>query len=101
MFRSDDEKYDCMERHDLYRGGGMTAAEIKDYKDNIGKEINLWGYSSCSLSPSLAFSFAWENKDSGHSKVLLHFDWWSNGANSYFLNAGAYDHEEEVLLYDG
>ena len=21
--------------------------------------------------------------------------------DSYFLNAGAYDHEEEVLLYDG
>ena len=78
----------------------MTAAEIKDYVDNIGKIVYLFGYSSCSLSASTAFSFAWDNKDSGHSKVLLHFDW-NVTFSHYFLNAGAYDHEEEVLIYDG
>ncbi len=79
----------------------MTAAEIKDYVDNIGKgDVYLFGYSSCSLSESTALSFAWDNKDSGHSKVLLHFDWKTPFSN-YFLNAGAYDHEEEVLIFDG
>ena len=42
----------------LYRGGGMSLPEIKDYQDNIrdpenGKyasPISLFGYTSCSLS---------------------------------------------------
>ena len=53
----------------------MTLAEIKDYVDNIGKMITLYGYTSCSLTESNALSFAWENIDSGHSKVLFHIEW--------------------------
>ena len=45
-------------------------------------------------------SFMWDNKKSGHQKVLFHFKW-NRKTQNYFLNGGAYDHEEEVLLYDG
>ena len=44
--------------------------------------------------------FMWENQDSGHHKVLFHIIN-NSGYRHYFLNAGAYDHEEEVLLMDG
>ena len=49
---------------------------------------------------STALSFAWENAKTAHQKVLIHIKWMYKYM-SYFLNAGAYDHEEEVLLYDG
>lgn len=49
---------------------------------------------------SVALSFAWKKKKSGHSKVLFHLVW-SASNHHYFLNAGAYDYEEEVLLLDG
>lgn len=44
--------------------------------------------------------FAWENKYTGHHKVLFHIVW-NDKASHYYLNSGAYDHEEEVLLCDG
>ena len=84
----------------LYRGGGLTAADIKEYSDNIGKEVSFFGYTSFSLRESVAFNFAWQDKRSGHQKVLFHLVWNDPGAH-YFLNAGAYDYEEEVLLLDG
>ena len=43
----------------------------------------------------------WDNKQSGHTKVLLQIYWGGYKNWHYFLNAGSYDHEEEVLLYDG
>ena len=76
----------------------MTAAEIKEYQET--NYITLHGYTSCSLAKNVALSFAWENPKSGHQKVLFHIQW-KNNWDAYFLNAGAYDHEEEVLLYDG
>ena len=33
--RKDKEKYDCYKQQDLWRGGGMTADEIKQYKKMI------------------------------------------------------------------
>ena len=83
-----------------YRGGGLTAAEIKEYSDNIGNKVSFFGFTSFSLSESVALNFAWENKDSGHSKVLFQLVW-SEISEHYFLNAGAYDYEEEVILLDG
>ena len=61
----------------------MTQDEIKEYIDVIGKKdevgddvhIILFGYTSCSLTKNTALSFAWENKKSGHQKVLLHIKW--------------------------
>ena len=44
--------------------------------------------------------FMWENEDTGHHKVLFHVKW-KCYFEHYYMNAGAYDHEEEVLLYDG
>ena len=78
----------------------MTLAEIKEYQDNIGKFINLFGYTSCSLDKNAAEKFAWENAHSGHHKVLFNIKWKCKVYN-YYMNAGAYDHEEEVLLMDG
>ena len=49
---------------------------------------------------SVALNFAWQNKQSGHQKVLFFLDW-NNTHNHYFLNAGAYDYEEELLIKDG
>ena len=65
-----------------------------------GNYIVLHGFSSCSLDKSLATSFAWENAATGHSKVLFHIKYNYN-ASAYFLDAGAYDYEKEVLLRDG
>ena len=42
----------------------------------------------------------WENQDSQTQKVLFHFKW-KHKDFAYFLDGGAYDHEKEVLLYDG
>ena len=47
---------------------------------------------------SVALNFAWQ--DHHHQKVLFHLVW-NDGSSHYFLNAGAYDYEEEVLLLDG
>jgi len=64
------------------------------------KEIQLFGYTSTTLDKNAALKFAWQNKDSGHHKVLFHIKW-NCGVYYYYLNAGAYDHEKEVLLVDG
>ena len=67
-----------------------------------GKDIQLFGYTSTSVDKNLALTFAWQNQHSGHHKVLFHIKWKSpNGFHYYYLNAGAYDHEKEVLLKDG
>jgi len=67
-----------------------------------GKRIQLLGYTSTSLDKNLALTFAWQNQHSGHHKVLFHIKWNSKyGFAYYYLNAGAYDHEKEVLLLDG
>ena len=49
---------------------------------------------------SVALDFAWQDKHSGHQKVLFHLNW-NYYHSHYFLNAGAYDYEEEVILVDG
>ena len=86
----------------MWRGGGITQDQINEYAKMIGNGnyIRMHGYSSCSLDKSLATSFAWENAATGHSKVLFHIKYNLN-AFAYFLDAGAYDYEKEVLLYDG
>ena len=86
----------------------MTLQEIQEYKDAMTKKdedgdvgwIRLHGYTSTSLKKDAALNFAWENKNSGHEKVLFNIQW-DREDDCYFLNAGAFDHEEEVLLYDG
>ena len=60
----------------------------------------LHGYISTSLKRNEAEKFAWENAESGHQRVLFYIKW-DNVYDHYYLNAGAYDHEEEILLLDG
>jgi hypothetical protein len=82
----------------------MTEGDIKEYTDEAGtgKYIRLFGYTSTSVNQNVALGFAWQNKDSGHTKVLFHIKWDSpNGYAHYYLNAGAFDSEKEVLLADG
>jgi hypothetical protein len=43
---------------------------------------------------------AWDNEASGHKKVIFNIKWKKAGAH-YYLNSGAYDYEEEILLMDG
>lgn len=62
--------------------------------------ISLFGFTSTSLDENQALSFSWENKKSGHHKVLFHITW-NYPYSHYYLDAGAYDHEKEVLLFDG
>ena len=78
----------------------MTLAEIKEYKDATGGDIRLFGYTSTSLSKNSAEGFAWENQDTGHQKVLFHIKW-NYDCEHYYLDGGAFDHEEEILLLDG
>ena len=59
--------------------------------------IRLFGFTSCSLSKSAALSFAWEKPETGYTKVLFHIKWKDHN-NNYFLDGGAYDYEQEVLL---
>ena len=42
-------------------------------------------------------SFAWDDPTTGHQKVVVHIKW-REKQGAYFLDAGAYDHEQEVLL---
>ena len=71
---------------------GKTGFKKGDY-------ILLNGFTSCSLDKSMASSFAWENVETGHSKVLFHIKYNLN-VSAYYLDAGAYDYEKEVLLAD-
>ena len=78
----------------------MTAPEIQNFKNNIGEEVCVPGYTSWLLDKSRAMSFAWEDATTGHQKVVVHINW-KTPYNAYFLDAGAYDHEQEILLVDG
>ena len=78
----------------------MTALEIQNLTNEIGKIVYLPGYTSCFLDKNKALTFAWEDAATGHQKVVVHIKW-KNAIGAYFLDAGAYDHEQEVLLSNG
>ena len=78
----------------------MTEEEVKEFQKHVGgNKIQLFGYTSTSICQVQAMSFAWENKTTGHSKVLFQINW-NDEFKHYYLNAGAYDYEEEIVLYD-
>ena len=78
----------------------MTHEEIQEFIQLTGEDIQLFGFTSTSLDKNQATTFAWTNEESRHQKVLFHFKW--NGKRQhYFLDAGAYDDEKEILLVDG
>ena len=90
----------------------MTADEINQYKELIGKKekysdeeeydamVTLRGYTSTTLQKSMALTFACEEPKTGHQKVLFLFKWMDK-SDAFFLIAGAFDHEYEVVIYDG
>ena len=78
----------------------MTNKEIQEFKSNVGKRrIQLFGCTSTSTSKDQAKSFAWESKTTGHHKVLFQINW-DDQFFHYYLNAGAYDYEQEIVLED-
>lgn len=60
----------------------------------------LYGFTSTSRHRHIAESFAHENEQAGLKRVLIHI-YWNNKEGHYLMNAGAFEHEEEILLYDG
>ena len=78
----------------------MTDDEIKEYRNAIGKLVQLFGYTSTSIKQSLGMSYMWDNKDSGHKKVLLNIQWKSDkwGLCHYYLDAGAYKTDDTKFI---
>lgn len=62
--------------------------------------MRLYGYTSTSRKRNEAESFAFSNESDGIKKVVLHIHWY-DADDHYYMNSGAYDHEEEILLNDG
>ena len=62
--------------------------------------MRLFGYISTSRDRKVAEKFAYSNKEAGLKKVLFVIHWFDHTCH-YFMNTGAYNHEEEILLYDG
>ena len=62
--------------------------------------MRFYGFTSTSRKRSEAESFAFSNKHSGAKRVLFRIHW-ANANCHYFMNDGAFEHEEEILLYDG
>ena len=78
----------------------MTDKEIQEFQSHVGKKwIRLFGYTSTSTSQQQAKTFAWQNHTTGHTKVLFQIEW-DDKYWHYYLNAGAYDYEQEIVLCD-
>ena len=81
----------------------MTKDQIKEYRVYIGLWIRMLGYTSALMRREDAEKLEIEPPDdiyNDYFKVLLCFKP-NGGWGSYFLNAGAYDHENEVVIVDG
>ena len=78
----------------------MTDDEIKEFQSHVGADrIQLFGYTSTSTSYNQAMSFAWQDDTTGHKKVLFQIHW-DDECDHYYLDGGAYDYEQEIVLYD-
>jgi hypothetical protein len=60
----------------------------------------MFGYISTSLNRDYAESFAYNEKEFGKVATLFHIKW-ANHNNYFYMNNGAFKHEDEVLLLDG
>ena len=80
----------------------MTEPSIEEYRQlakDLG-DMRLYGYTSTSRNKLQAEKFAFSNENSGIKKVVYHIHW-ESAEEHYFMNNGANDHEEEILLMDG
>ena len=62
--------------------------------------MQMFGYISTSTDRDFAESFAYNDKENGKVATLFHIKW-SKGCNYFYMNNGAFKHENEVLLLDG
>ena len=62
--------------------------------------MRLFGYTSTSQDRIAAERFSYCNKEAGLKRVLFHIHW-HNHKNHFYIDSGAYNHEEEILLFDG
>jgi len=79
----------------------LTESDIEEYRvlAKTNSEMRMFGYTSTSRNQSQAEKFAFENTHSGIKRVVFHIQWES--ARDHYFMKGAFDHEEEILLYDG
>ena len=80
----------------------MTEPEIEEYRQILKEDemMRLYGYTSTTRQLDQAYKFAFANEHTGAKRVVFHIHWKSVD-DHYFMNAGAFDHEEEILLSDG
>ena len=78
----------------------MTENEIGEFRTFLrSRFISLFGYTSTTTDRDVAMGFAWENEVSGHRKVLFEIKW-MNQYLHFYLDGGAYDYEQEIVLLD-
>ena len=80
----------------------MTEPQIEEYRQlaKIIGSMRLYGFTSTSRKLNEAEKFAFANEYTGAKRVVFQIHWEAIH-DHYFMNAGAFDHEEEILLYDG
>lgn len=83
----------------------MKQEWIDPFLKNIGKEVCIPGYTSCSRVPSVALGFALQGGISDKQPVIF-----LNVVHNYGFTGGvmmnseaysSYPHEAEILLYEG
>ena len=85
-----------------FRGSSLTEPDLQDYR-NLAKTngiMCLFGYTSTSRTRSVAESFAYSNEYTKTKRVCFHIHW-EDAYHHFFMNAGAFNDEEEILLFDG
>ena len=98
--RTDMDTKKLLRNHVFFRGAALTLDEINELRENIGKTVGLYGNISCSLCQSLALSHANKSNAKRLFKVLFQIDW--NASEwLYYLDAGIFDYEQEVVFLDG
>jgi len=85
----------------LFRGTGLTESEIEEFRvlAKTMSKMRMFGYTSTSRNQAQAEKFAFQNSHSGIKRVVFHIQW--EDAWAHYFMKGAFDHEEEVLLFDG
>ena len=62
--------------------------------------MRLYGYTSTSLIRNAGMKFAFSNAEGGIKRVMFVINW-NNRSSHYYMNKGAFEDEQEILLADG
>ena len=80
----------CTDKHnDLYRGLSLPDEIVQQYKDLIGKNFNMGGFSSTSLDLPTSIGFALRNQQKGNTPVLMHIEW-KYSTSHFRMNTSSY-----------